>query len=456
MKTNWNIRMAGIDYHTAALACRELFSFTKAGAQEAMKAMRREYNLCGCVLISTCNRTELWITTNGHSEEIAPEEMLCWVKGISPVQEESFFVKREGEEAVHHLLELACGLDSRIFGEDQIIAQVREALYLARKQQCTDMVLEKVFQTAIRAAKEVRSCLSLAEADGSTAGKVLSLLKAATVELKDLPCLVIGNGQMGQLTAAVLVQHGAKVKMTLRRAMHGQRPVDSIIPEGCEMIPYEERMSALASSAVVISATRSPHYTLKKEDVLPCFAECGTEHEAHVTDQTVSEKQCTQAETLPAPRKVKEKSRIWIDLAVPRDIDPGIAELEQILLVDIDQLSQGGSQEKNAKNREAAERMLREYLAELNQWFVFRDRVPEIQDILRLSVEDVAKRLDHSLQAADLPAEGKEKMQAEIERAVEKSLGKLLFGLKETLHHSLWKECLDAVHSAARKDTHKS
>lgn len=421
--------MAGIDHHLADLAHRELFSFTKAGAQEAMNNIRSLSGVCGCVLLSTCNRTELWVTVDGGQEELSPEEMLCRVKGVSPSAYGSLFVKREGEEAVRHLLALACGLDSRIFGEDQIISQVREALDLARKQQCTDMVLEKVFQTAIGAAKEVRSCISLAEADGSTARKVISLLKERAGEIRGLPCLVIGNGQMGRLTAEALVQQGAEVKMTLRRAMHGIRPTASIIPEGCEMIPYEERLKALTSSTIVISATRSPHYTLKKEEVVPYFSN--------------------------RQGKGKQKKAIWIDLAVPRDIDPSLAHLDELSLIDIDQLSQGDNGEKNDQNKAAAERILATYLEALNQWFAFRDRVPKIQDILRLSMEDVAKRLDHSLQATPLSIEGKEKVQAEIDRAVEKSIGKLLFGLKETLHHSLWEECLDAMHRAARKDTRK-
>jgi glutamyl-tRNA reductase len=100
--------------------------------------------------------------------------------------------------------------------------------------------------------------------------------------------------------------------------------------------------------------------------------------------------------------------------------------------------------------------ILQEYLNELKNWFAFRERVPEIQDIVRMSVEDVTKRLDHPMETIELPEDEKKQIQIEIERAVEKSVGKLLFGLKDTLRHTLWKECLDAVYDAANKDTLKS
>jgi glutamyl-tRNA reductase len=349
--------------------------------------------------------------------------MLCALKEADAGRYRELFTEREGEVAVQHLMELACGLDSRIFGEDQIISQVREAMALARKYHCADTVLDKVFQTAVGAAKKVKSKVRLAAADGSTALQVVSLLREKLGDIRGITCLMIGNGKMGQLTCSTLQAHGVKVKMTRRKAMHGNHPTESAVPEGCVMIPYESRIQELASSKVVISATRSPHYTLKTSEVEGCLN--------------------------------KEPS-IWIDLAVPRDIEPEIGTLEGVSLYDIDHLTEEESRERNEKSREEALIILSEYLDELKQWFAFRERVPEIRNIIRLSVEDVSGRLDDTLESAQLREEEKKRMQAEVERAVEKSVGKLLFGLKDTLRHSLWKECLDALNEAANKDTLKS
>ena len=415
-----HIKMVGIDHNKASIEYRELFSFTKAGAIDAMQRIGAKPSIEGCLILSTCNRTELWISTsNGES----PYQLLCEVKGIDEGRLKDYFVERESEDAVSHLLELACGLDSKIFGEDQIISQVREALILARKNYCTDMVLEKVFQTAIRAAKKVKSKVQLSAADGSTALQVVSLLRENLGDLDGVSCFVIGNGKMGQLVSHTLLTHGAQVKMTLRKSIHGNHPTESIAPESCIMVPYEERISELSSAKVVISATRSPHYTLKKNEVAAFLN--------------------------PEPS-------IWIDLAVPRDIDLEVCGLPGITLFDIDHLAKEEHLAKNEKGREESTLILKEYFNELKQWFAFRERVPEIQDILRLSVEDVSKRLNQPMENMELPEEEKRRIQCEIERAVEKSVGKLLFGLKDTLSHSLWKECLEAVHDAASKDTLKS
>ncbi len=420
MDANLHIKMVGIDHNKASIEYRELFSFTKAGAVDAMRILKERYPINGCVILSTCNRTELWISSESN---LSPYRMLCTLKELDAGRYRDLFIEREGEKAALHLLELACGLDSKIFGEDQIITQVREAIVLARKHHCTDMVLEKVFQTAIGAAKKVKSQVPLAAADGSTALQVASLLKEKLGDIRGVTCFMIGNGKMGQLICSTLLLQGAVVKMTLRKSMHGTHPTESAIPEGCIMVPYEERFRELAASKVVISATRSPHYTLKKSEVEGCLN--------------------------------KEPS-IWIDLAVPRDIEPELGDLEGITLFDIDHLAKDESQTRNGNNRAEAMNILQEYMNELKNWFAFRERVPEIQDIVRLSVEDVSKRLDHPIETIDLPEEEKKLIQLEIERAVEKSVGKLLFGLKDTLSRSLWKECLDAAYEAANKDTLKS
>jgi glutamyl-tRNA reductase len=420
MDANLHIKMVGIDHNKASIEYRERFSFTKTGALEAMRILKDRYPINGCVILSTCNRTELWVSAESN---LSPYKMLCALKDADAAQYRDLFIERDGEAAVKHLLELACGLDSKIFGEDQIISQVREAVILSRKSRCTDMVLEKVFQTAIAAAKKVKSQLRLASADGSTALQVLALLKEQLGDIRGVSCFIIGNGRMGQLVCNTLLAQGAEVKMTLRKAMHGTRPTESLVPEGCVMIPYEDRICGLSSSKVVISATRSPHYTLRKSEV-----------ESYLN---------------PEPS-------IWIDLAVPRDIEPEAGLLEGITLFDIDHLAKEDCTSENGKNRDKAMAILQEYLDDLKNWFSFRERVPEIQNILRLSVEDVAKRLDHPMETIGMPEEEKRQIRIEIERAVEKSVGKLLFGLKDTLRHTLWKECLDAVYDAANKDTLKS
>ncbi|MEA4986824.1 MAG: glutamyl-tRNA reductase [Anaerovorax sp.] len=417
------ITMIGIDHSKASIAYRELFSFTKTGAMDAMKRIKKEFELSGCVLLSTCNRTELWVSS-GKKSHISPYDMLCEVKEIDRTQYGEFFVERKGEAAVDHLLKLACGLNSKIFGEDQIISQVREALALSRKCGCEDMVLEKVFQTAIAAAKKVKSTVKLTVVDQSTAYKGVQLLKEQLGSLKDIRCLIIGNGQMGKLVANTLTSQGADVTMTLRKRIHGQEEHGSIIPEHCKMLPYEERHSALEQSQVVISATLSPHFTLKRDEVEGLLFE--------------------------------EKKRIWLDLAVPRDIDPCINGLCGVSIYDIDTMGQTDCNSANDLQVKKAVDILEEYAQGIARWFAFRKQVPQIKHITELAAEDTRCRLGDPIESLVLDQKEEQSLTKAIEAATERSVGKLLYGLRDTLSPDLWQICMNALEEAAEKDTLKT
>ncbi len=438
MKENQEICicMVGIDYNKASIEARELFSFTQAGAIEGMRKLRQAFTIDGCVILSTCNRTELWISGKKDKMEKTPWEMLCIIKELDIGTYENLAVLREGEAAILHLFELSCGLESKIFGEDQILSQVKEAIHLSHHSQSTDAVLEKVFQSAIGAAKKVKTQMIVSPGGKSTASQVLKILKSRYGKLKGIPCLIIGNGKLSQMVGNTLLFHEMDVIMTTRKRIHGHcntyfeetdemnqedRSAEGL--EGCRFVPYEERLLQLQTVKIVISATRSPHYTIKKRDA-----------EEYL-------------EALPC---------LWIDLAVPRDIDPEIRLIEGLDLLDIDQLGDEESKMQNELEREKAKAILQEDIRELNQWLLFRNRVPEIHHILTLSAEDVTKRLECVISSIDLDEEDKNRIQIDIEHAVKKSIGKLLFGLKGTLRDTLWKECIDAVQEAATKDTLKS
>lgn len=149
-----DISMTGIDFQKAGISNRELFSFTKSSAIQAVQKALVLSGADGCILLSTCNRTELWLS---GSPALSPYLTLCRLKGIQPERYASLFVHRFSNQAIRHLFELSCGLKSQIFGEDQIITQVKQALFLSREAGCTGTVLEKLFQYAITASKRVKS-----------------------------------------------------------------------------------------------------------------------------------------------------------------------------------------------------------------------------------------------------------------------------------------------------------
>ncbi|MCB6993592.1 glutamyl-tRNA reductase [bacterium 210820-DFI.6.37] len=415
-----DIIMIGIDHENASIQEREAFAFTKAQAGRALQMWAREESYCGVLLLSTCNRTELWVSADSARED--PFLQLCRAKGLDPGEYEHLLARRCGDEAVMHLLQLICGLKSRIYGEDQILSQIRDALELSRAHGCNDIVIEKLFQTAISAGKRVRTQVKLQNADPSAARSALVLLKQQLGGLRDVPCLIIGNGQMGKMTANLLTEAGAKVTMTLRKKLHVQEPRDSIIPEGCRMIDYDDRVREAERYRAVISATLSPHFTVSKEQL----------------------------------RGKRFQNSIWIDMAVPRDIEPAVGEIPGIQLYDMDQLGDSHIEERTEQSLREAMEILEEYQQDLERWFAFRKHINTVKEISGMAGEDACKRMEKPLHQAERQGAFETDLCESIETAVEKSVEKMLFGLRDTLPPHQWQSCLDALKRSAQRDTLKT
>lgn len=398
-----DIKMAGIDYRKASVEERELFSFTKSLMADALQYIKKEYPQIGCVILSTCNRTEIWI----HGEGISPMELLCKVKGLDSQQYQKFFICREDQEAVHYLMELACGLQSQIFGEDQILAQVKDAIAFARMYQSADTVLEILFRDVVTAAKRVKSSLRLTTMNNSMAVSTIQLLKETYGTLKGKKCMVIGNGEMGRLAAEALLKEGCHVMMTLRQ----YKSREAVIPAGCEVINYEERMHDVPLMDIVLSATLSPHYTLKKEEM----------------DQVRLEHLIT-----------------IVDLAVPRDVDPQLKGCPMLTVYDVDDLG-GTLREEDIKQVEKAQELLAEYETEFEKWYDFRKWIPLVKHIVAETGEEISWRLQKQVKAINLTESDAEILSASVEESAEKSVAKLLYGLRDYLDKGQLECCMNAL-----------
>lgn len=408
-----NIRMVGIDHSKAAIEYRERFSFTKSAAEAAMRRVTGEFGATGCVVLSTCNRTELWVSYENEPSR-TPFEMLCELKGERPGGLEAFFAERTGGEALEHLLQTACGLKSKVFGEDQIITQVNDALAGAHECGAADSVLERLFRTAVTAAKKVKTTVRLTAVDSSVATRAAELLRTELTDLRGVPCLVIGNGEMGRLTAKALVQQGCDVKMTLRHYKTGE----VIIPAGCRVIAYDERLNELEHTRVVVSATTSPHHTIKYEEALP---------------------------------HLNGSPKLMIDLAVPRDISARLRGERGVTLYNIDSL--GGMATGEAANAGVAlaGAILEEYREEFENWYYFRGLVPRVNSISALAAQDITGRLQKSIERLELDKKEAERLQEQVERASVRVVSKLMFGLRDNLDREKWDECIESIEKAVQK-----
>ncbi len=400
--------MIGIDHSKASVDIRAKFSFTKKRAIEAMKKLKEEHGILGCIILSTCNRMEVWVSTQ-DDEEISLYDFLCKEKEVEKDEYQDYFMKRENEEAVRHLFYLTSGLKSQILAEDQIITQVKDALTLARDAYCTDNVLEVLFRMAVTAAKKVKTEVTFSRANTSVIHQAMERLKNQGFSFEGKTCMVIGNGEMGKVTALALKEAGADVTVTVRQYRSGVVN----IPQGCKRINYGERMELLPDCDLVVSATASPNYTLTKEN----FEEI----------------------------KLDAASVVLIDLAVPRDIDPEVGKLQNVSLYDIDSFRIDAASPKLQVSMQKAGEILDDQMKEFYDWFNGRDIFPRIEEIKADAVEDLNLRITKILKKTPMEQKDRESLLRAIDTAAGKVVNKMIFGLRDSLEQEAFLDCVEGL-----------
>ena len=336
------IIMSGLDYQKAPIALREQLSFTKTQAGALTGRLAQGEGILGCVLLSTCNRTELYLSCPPEGRA-APDRLLCRAVGLDPGPFAGAFVTRRGEEAVRHLMEVAGGLQSQIWGEDQILSQVKGAIAIAREQGAADPVLETLFRTAVSAGKEIKTKVRLTGVAVSAAARAVEVLQRDLGDLRGRRALVIGNGEMGRLSAALL-----------REA-------------GCAVTPYGERYASMEGMDILLSATTSPHYT-------------------------VSARQMSMLKARPS----------WVvDLAMPRDVDPAAGDLPGVTLYNVDTL---GAEQRRGALPQTVTDILDSHMARFYEWSNYRRCLPAIEALKEAIAQRVLTypELEEDLEAEEL------------------------------------------------------
>ena len=396
------IMMSGLDYSLAPIELREQLSFTKAQVGALVERIRSEVEgVLGCVLLSTCNRTELYLSCE-KGRELQPGEVLCAAVGLSYAPFARAFVTRRGSDAARHLMEVAGGLQSQIWGEDQILSQVKTAITIARARGAADPVLETLFRTAVSAGKAIKTKVRLTGVATSAAARAGEVLQRDLGDLRGRRALVIGNGEMGRLSADLLHEAGCAVTVTLRTYRHGE----TVVPAGCAVTPYEERFAAMEGMDILLSATTSPHYT-------------------------VSAEQMSMLKTRPG--------RV-VDLAMPRDVDPAVGDIPGVTLYNVDTL---GAEQHRGELPQAVTDILADHMARFYEWNNYRSCLPAIEALKEAIAQRVLTypELEEDLEAEEL-----------VELAVGRAVDLLTGGLKEHIRPEDLERCVGKirVHTAAR------
>jgi glutamyl-tRNA reductase len=367
---NSHILLVGVNHTTAPVALRERLAM---GGSILIEALTRFGQANGHgptllpegVILSTCNRLELYSVTADLQR--GREKLIGFLSGNRqvPVEEfaDSLYIKSDGD-AVLHLTRVACGLDSMLVGEPQILGQVTEAYRAALSYYATGPVLNTLFRHAVQAGKRARTETTISQHATSVPSAAALLAEQEMNSLEGRVVLVMGAGEMGQIAARSLVSRGARsiivANRTYDRGLLLARELNG------EAMTFDRQAEALVRADIVVTATDAPHLLLTTEKVRAAMA------------------------------KRPERPMLIIDIAVPRDTDPAVAEIPGVRLFDIDDLQDVVNGNLAAREREIpqVEVIAAAEAGAFMQWLHTLGVVPTITDLRRRAESVSASELD--------------------------------------------------------------
>ena len=365
----------GLSHATAPLELRERLALDGPAALGIARALLARDGIGEAVALSTCNRTELYMySRDSLAARQAALEALAARAGVSPAELAPSTYSHSGEGAIEHLFRVVASLDSMVIGEYQIVAQVREAYDTAREGGCTSVVFNRLFRHALEVGKRVRTETAIGEKPVSVSSAAVELAEQVFGRLDDTTALIIGAGETGELTAVHLRARGVRDILVTNRTFEAAHDMEHRV--GGRAVPFEDLEGHLVAADIVISSTSAPHYVVTRE------------HAAR------------------AVRRRRGRLLFFIDIAVPRDLDPAIAGLDGAFLYDIDDLEQVVARNRAEREKEAlkAEVIVAEELTQVDAWLRALEVVPTIAT-LREMVEQIRaaelQRLGGRLAALD-------------------------------------------------------
>jgi glutamyl-tRNA reductase len=354
----------GASHKTASLALRERLSLPEGRAASLLGELVRAVEVHEAVAISTCNRTELYlIAADPVDAESLALSALARQAGIRPTELLGNLYSLRGDEAVHHLFNVAAGLDSMILGENEIQGQVRRAYELALVEGTTGPITNRLFRDALTAGKRARTETGIGRLRVSVSSVAVELAQQVLGELASRRVLVIGAGENGEVTARALADRGVHSIFVANRRY--DRAIGLAQRFGGEAVRFDELPELLAEADIVVSCTASPHQIVGREEL------------ALVVEQR------------------EGRPLLLIDIAVPRDIDPNVRDLPGITLYDMDDLQHAVARNMSGREAEAAKagRLVEQEVERFVRWLGSLEIVPTIAALRQRADEIVAQVL---------------------------------------------------------------
>jgi glutamyl-tRNA reductase len=344
------IVLMGLNHKTAEVALRECLAFSGDEADRALRAFRAAPSIAEVVLLSTCNRVEVLMATPDVAGAVAAaKRYFAEAKGMAIDRFEEALYVHAGDAAVAHVFRVAASLDSLVVGEPQILGQLKEAYRAATEGRTSGVLLNRLLHKTFFVAKRVRTETGIGDHAVSISYAAAELARKIFGELEGREVLLVGAGEMAELAVEHLIRHRAgKIRVanrTFERGMELARRFDG------EAIRFEEIPEALREVDIIIGSTGAPGFVLGREEVRG------------------------------AMRSRKNRPLFFIDIAVPRDIDPEINRVANAYVYDIDDLKDVIEENREDRNREAvkAERIIEEAVVHFRGWRQGLDVVPTIK-----------------------------------------------------------------------------
>jgi glutamyl-tRNA reductase len=360
------LTVVGINHRGASLDIRERISYRSNEISDAIESLCGTAGLQEAVVLSTCNRTELYVVEADNDAVPALWSALSERLGEDA---SAFGYVRRDREAVGHLFRVASGLDSMVLGEAQIHGQVRDAWELCRSN--SGPVLNRLFQTSLLVAGRVRSETSIGRGAASVSSAAVQIAKQIFGALANKRAMVLGAGEMAELALECLADQGVRTAIVANRTY--ERAVDLAAKYGAAAMHYDECWSALRDVDVLVCSTAAPHPVVSVDHVRPALEKRG------------------------------DRPLCVLDIALPRDVDPAVGELSNVFLYNLDDLQAvvSANIERRRGDLPTAEELIAgevgkywEWLAGLSAVPVLRAMRDRMEELRRRELADALRRLE--------------------------------------------------------------
>jgi glutamyl-tRNA reductase len=319
------LALIGINHKTAPIELRERIAISREDLPEATRALAAVPGVTECMIVSTCNRVEILAALEPQAATRGPNaDLTSFLQrhfGLDPALLAPHLYQHRDQDAIRHLFRVAASLDSMVVGEPQILGQVKEAFAVARAAGTVGGQLEHLLQSAFAAAKKVRSETEIGSNSVSIASVAVELARKIFGSLHGRTVFLVGAGKMSELAARHLVQQGAGAILVTNRTQERARRMAETF-QG-QVIPFEQIYDAASQADIVISSTGAPHPIFRREHGQAFL------------------------------HRRRNRPMFFIDIAVPRDVDPAMNKLEGIFVYDIDDLQQVAAAHMAERGREA-------------------------------------------------------------------------------------------------------